>query len=52
VVVALEDLAANKILVDTEKTGVNPVYKAKIFSTTLGFRARTEVTMKSDAQSL
>ena len=48
VVVALEDLAANKILVDVEKTGVNPVYKAKIFSTTLGFRARTEVTMKSD----
>ena len=48
VVVALEDLAANKILVDVEKTGVNPVYKAKIFSTTLGFRARTEVTMKAD----
>jgi len=48
VVVALEDLAANKILVDVEKTGVNPVYKAKIFSTTLGFRARTEITLKSD----
>jgi len=48
VVVALEDLAPNKILVDVEKTGVNPVYKAKIFSTTLGFRARTEVTLKSD----
>jgi len=48
VVVALEDLAANKILVDVEKTGVNPVYKAKIFSTTLGFRARTEVTLKAD----
>ena len=48
VVVALEDLAANKILIDVEKTGVNPVYKAKIFSTTLGFRARTEVTLKAD----
>ncbi len=48
VVVALEDLAANKILVDVEKTGVNPIYKAKIFSTTLGFRARTEVTLKAD----
>jgi len=48
VVVALEDLAPNKILVDVEKTGVNPVYKAKIFSTTLGFRARTEVTLKAD----
>ncbi len=51
VVVALEDLAANKILVDMEKTGVNPVYKAKIFSTTLGFRARTEVTLKADGSA-
>ncbi|WP_455286300.1 DNA-directed RNA polymerase subunit B'', partial [[Eubacterium] cellulosolvens] len=48
VVVALEDLAPNKILVDVEKTGVNPIFKAKIFSTTLGFRARTEVTLKAD----
>ena len=48
VVVALEDLAPNRILVDTEKTGVTPTYKAKIFSTTVGFRARIEVTMKSD----
>ncbi len=48
VVVALEDLAPNKILVDVEKTGVTPTYKAKIFSTTVGFRARIEVTMKSD----
>ena len=48
VVVALEDLAANKILVDKEQTGVHPTYKAKIFSTTVGFRARTEVTMKTD----
>ncbi len=48
VVVALEDLAANRILVDSEKTGVTPTYKAKIFSTTVGFRARIEVKMKSD----
>jgi len=48
VVVALEDLAPNRILVDIEKTGVTPTYKAKIFSTTVGFRARIEVTMKSD----
>jgi DNA-directed RNA polymerase subunit B len=48
VVVALEDLAANKILVDKEQTGVHPTYKAKIFSTTVGFRARTEVTLKTD----
>ncbi len=48
VVVALEDLAANRILVDREQTGVHPTYKAKIFSTTVGFRARTEVTLKTD----
>ena len=52
VVVALEDLAPNRILVDTEKTGVTPTYKAKIFSTTVGFRARIEVTMKSDGAIL
>jgi DNA-directed RNA polymerase subunit B len=48
VIVALEDLSANRILVDSEHTGVNPTYKAKIFSTTVGFRARIEVTMKGD----
>src|SRR5216684_1563739 len=48
VIVALEDLAANRILVDIEHTGVNPTYKAKIFSTTVGFRARIEVTLKAD----
>jgi len=48
VIVALEDLAANRILVDVEKTGVTPTHKAKIFSTTVGFRARIEVKMKSD----
>ena len=41
-------MAANKILVDKEQTGVHPTYKAKIFSTTVGFRARTEVTLKTD----
>src|SRR5437764_15225783 len=48
VIVALEDLAANRILVDIEHTGVNPTYKAKIFSTTVGFRARIEVNLKAD----
>src|SRR5260370_13040904 len=46
VIVALEDLAANRILVDVEHTGVNPTYKAKIFSTTVGFRARIEFALK------
>jgi DNA-directed RNA polymerase subunit B len=48
VVIALEDLAPNRILLDVEKTGATPTYKAKIFSTTVGSRARIEVTMKSD----
>ncbi|WP_455369408.1 DNA-directed RNA polymerase subunit B [[Eubacterium] cellulosolvens] len=48
VVVALEDLAPNSVLSDIEKVGLHPNYKAKIFSTTVGFRARIEVTIKSD----
>jgi DNA-directed RNA polymerase subunit B len=48
VVVALEDLAPNSVLSDVEKVGLHPNYKAKIFSTTVGFRARIEVTIKSD----
>ena len=48
VIVALEDLAPNRILVDIDTRGVSPVYQAKIFSTTVGFRARIELRMKSD----
>ena len=48
VIVALEDLAPNRILVDIDTRGTNPVYQAKIFSTTSGFRARIELRMKSD----
>ncbi len=33
---------------NVEHTGVNPTYKAKIFSTTVGFRARIEVALKGD----
>ncbi len=46
VIVALEDLAPNRILVDVETKGTLPVYRAKIFSTTVGFRARIEMRMK------
>ncbi len=48
VIVALEDLAPNRILVDIDTRGAKPVYQAKIFSTTVGFRARIEVKLKSD----
>ncbi|MEM2320919.1 MAG: DNA-directed RNA polymerase subunit B [Candidatus Bathyarchaeia archaeon] len=46
VIVALEDLAPNRILVDVETKGATPVYRAKIFLTTVGFRARIEMRMK------
>ncbi|MEM1990980.1 MAG: DNA-directed RNA polymerase subunit B'', partial [Candidatus Bathyarchaeia archaeon] len=46
VIVALEDLAPNRILVDVETKGATPIYRAKIFSTTVGFRARIEMRMK------
>jgi len=48
VIVAIEDLAPNRILVDIDTRGVNPVYQAKVFSTTVGFRARIELRMKAN----
>ena len=48
VVVAMEDLAPNRILVDIDTRGTKPIYQAKIFSTTVGFRARIQLRMKSD----
>ncbi len=48
VVVAMEDLAPNRVLIDIDTRGTKPVYQAKIFSTTVGFRARIQLRMKSD----
>ena len=48
VIVTLEDLAPNRIMVDKEGTETSAVYKAKVFSTTVGFRARIEVKMRAD----
>ncbi|MGC8998513.1 MAG: DNA-directed RNA polymerase subunit B [Candidatus Bathyarchaeia archaeon] len=48
VIVAMEDLAPNRIIVDIDEKGATPVYQAKLFSTTVGFRARIELKMKSD----
>jgi len=48
VIVALEDLAPNRILVDIDTRGASPVFEDKIFSTTVGFRARIELRLKSD----
>ena len=48
VMVALEDLIPNRILVDTDVSGSSIIYRAKVFSTTVGFRARIELRMKPD----
>ena len=48
VIVAMEDLAPNRIIVEVDTGGATPVYQAKIFSTTVGFRARIEMRLKSD----
>ena len=48
VIVALEDLAPNRVLIDVDRSGSSPIYRAKVFSTTVGFRARIELRMKSD----
>jgi DNA-directed RNA polymerase subunit B len=48
VIVAMEDLAPNRIIVDIDDKGASPIYQSKIFSTTVGFRARIELKLKSD----
>ncbi|NWF86280.1 DNA-directed RNA polymerase subunit B [Candidatus Bathyarchaeota archaeon] len=48
VIVAMEDLAPNRIIVDIDEKGATPAYQAKMFSTTVGFRARIELKMKAD----
>ncbi|MEM2412776.1 MAG: DNA-directed RNA polymerase subunit B'', partial [Candidatus Bathyarchaeia archaeon] len=48
VIVAMEDLAPNRIIVDIDEKGTTPIYQAKLFSTTVGFRARIELKMKPD----
>ena len=48
VIVAMEDLAPNRVIVDLDEKGTTPVYQSKIFSTTVGFRARIELKLKSD----
>ena len=38
----------NKIIVDKETVGGNPVFKAKIYSSIVGYRAKLELIMKND----
>ena len=50
VIVSLEDLAPNRVLVEVDNRGSKPVYKGKVFSTTVGFRARIEMSLKSKGE--
>jgi DNA-directed RNA polymerase subunit B len=48
VIVAMEDLAPNRVIIDIDEKGASPIYQSKIFSTTVGFRARIELKLKPD----
>src|SRR5574342_1144584 len=48
VIVGLEDLSYNKIIVDKETIGGNIVFKAKVYSSIVGYRAKLELMMKGD----
>ena len=48
VIVGLEDLSYNKIIVDREMVTGKLVYKAKVYSATVGYRAKLELVMRED----
>ncbi len=48
VIVGLEDLSYNKIIVDTEETTGSILYKAKVYSSIVGYRAKLELIMRPD----
>ncbi len=48
VIVGLEDLSPNKILVDLEKVGAVATYKARVYSSVVGYRSKLEATLKQD----
>ena len=49
VIVGLEDLSYNKIIVDIEETSGNILYKAKVYSSIVGYRAKLELIMRPDS---
>lgn len=51
-IVGLEDLSPNKIIVAKEKVGQKYVYRAQIYSSIIGYRAKTEVIVKHDGNIL
>lgn len=48
VIVGLEDLSYNKIIVDHEEASGALVYKAKVYSSIVGYRAKLELIMRQD----
>jgi DNA-directed RNA polymerase subunit B len=48
VIVGLEDLSPNKILVDSEKLAGSTTYKARVYSSVVGYRSKMELTLKQD----
>jgi DNA-directed RNA polymerase subunit B len=48
VIVGLEDLSYNKIIVDVEETTGTMLYKAKVYSSIVGYRAKLELVMRPD----
>ena len=48
VIVGLEDLSYNKIIVDSEETSGALLYKAKVYSSIVGYRAKLELIMRPD----
>ena len=50
VIVSLEDLAPTRVLVETDDRGAKPVFRGKVFSTTVGFRARIEMSLKTKGE--
>mgnify|MGYP000976118772 FL=1 len=48
VIVGLEDLSYNKIIVDAEKVGGKKVFKAKVYSSIVCYRAKLELVLKED----
>src|SRR5574341_24573 len=48
VIVGLEDLSYNKIIVDAEETSGALVYKAKVYSSIVGYRAKLELIMRQE----
>jgi len=48
VIVGLEDLSYNKIIADEERVGGKKVFKAKVYSSIVGYRAKLELILKDD----